>query len=147
MSPEETIDLLAIMAAYDQRTVGEADVIAWHAALADVVFEDARRSVIGHYRENDDRIMPSDVRSRALVYADDRAMTERTTEADGCGNPICQCTHTAPCDHGWVDAEAGVSPCPTCKPERLSRPTESRSAWLDRLRHENAAWRRRRGAA
>ena len=35
MTDDEIIDLLTMIAAYDQRTVGEADVVAWGAVSAD----------------------------------------------------------------------------------------------------------------
>lgn len=62
MNRSQTAALLAMCAAYDQRTIGETDVAAWHAALDDINAEDARRAVIGHYREQTQRIMPADIR-------------------------------------------------------------------------------------
>lgn len=46
--------------------------------------------------------------------------------AAGCGRPSCRCTHTDPCDRGWIDlppseyhgvVTARVAPCPICRPE------------------------------
>ncbi|MFF0864201.1 hypothetical protein ACFYUV_20750 [Nonomuraea sp. NPDC003560] len=64
MTPEEVIDLLSTAAAYDRRKVGEADVIAWHAAVKDLDFLDAQDAVIGHYTETTDWLMPAHVRKR-----------------------------------------------------------------------------------
>jgi hypothetical protein len=61
---EETIDLLTVAAAYDRRKVGEADAIAWHAAIGDLPFEDSRAAVVAHYQESGDWLMPSHVRTR-----------------------------------------------------------------------------------
>jgi hypothetical protein len=61
---EETVDLLTVAAAFDQRTIGEGDAIAWHAAVGDLAFGDSRQAVIDYYRENRERVMPSDVRQR-----------------------------------------------------------------------------------
>lgn len=64
MTIEEVIDLLATAAAYDRRTVGEADVVAWHRAVADLDFLDAQDAVVGHYTETTDWLMPAHVRKR-----------------------------------------------------------------------------------
>lgn len=45
-----------------------------------------------------------------------------------CGRTSCPCTHTAPCDHGWLDSPAyhnpqtgetyeTVAPCAICRPD------------------------------
>lgn len=84
---EETIDLLALAAAFDRRNIGESDSVAWHAALGDIPFADAQAAVIDHYREHREFIMPADVWTRvramradriarALVNAPDPELTE-----------------------------------------------------------------------
>ncbi|WP_460407359.1 hypothetical protein [Actinophytocola sediminis] len=65
MTRKETAVLLALIATYDQRTVGEADVEAWHA-IADVeawTFARARRAAIEHHRAGADkpRIRPAHI--------------------------------------------------------------------------------------
>lgn len=53
-------------------------------------------------------------------------------DAGHCGRTGCRCTHTPPCDHGWIDApdrvnhETGmvyeqVAPCPVCRPDAADR--------------------------
>jgi hypothetical protein len=64
MTIDEVVDLLTTAAAYDRRTVGEADAIAWHAAIGDLPFEDSRAAVVAHYRESREWLMPADVRQR-----------------------------------------------------------------------------------
>jgi hypothetical protein len=64
MTIEETIDVLAGAAAFDRRTVGEADAIAWHATIGDLRFDDCQAAVIAHYRETSDWLMPAHVRQR-----------------------------------------------------------------------------------
>lgn len=66
MTLGETIDLLTAAAAFDRRTVGEADAAAWHAAVGDLRFEDCQQAVIAHYRETSDWLMPAHVRQRVL---------------------------------------------------------------------------------
>ena len=72
MTPDETIDLLTLAAAYDRRTVGEGDVGAWHAAVGDLAFGDCRSAVIGHYTDSTDWLMPAHVRQRVRVIRDRR---------------------------------------------------------------------------
>lgn len=76
MTLEEAIDLLALAAAFDRRTIGEADAVAWHAALGDLGFGDAQAAVIGHYRESRDWIMPADVRNRVRAMRRERLARE-----------------------------------------------------------------------
>lgn len=72
MTLEETIDLLALAAAFDRRNIGESDTVAWHAALGDIPFADAQTAVIDHYREHREFIMPADVWTRVKAVRRDR---------------------------------------------------------------------------
>ena len=76
MTPDETIDLLCVAAAFDRRTTGESDVIAWHAAVGDLDFTDSRAAVIAHYQESRDWVMPADVRTRVRAMRRDRLARE-----------------------------------------------------------------------
>ena len=67
MTLEETIDLLTVAAAYDKRTAGKADAIAWHAAAGDLDFADSRAAVVAHYSEGTEWLMPAHVRRRVLA--------------------------------------------------------------------------------
>lgn len=64
MTDEEIIDLLTTAAAFDRRTVGDADVIAWRAAVGDLDFPDAQLAVTQHYTNSTDWLMPAHVRTR-----------------------------------------------------------------------------------
>jgi hypothetical protein len=57
----ETARLLTMIAAYDQRTLGESDVIAWHAVIGRVSFEAAKHAVVNYYARSRYRMMPCDV--------------------------------------------------------------------------------------
>jgi len=57
----EVARLLTFAATFDQRTIGEADVLAWYALLAPKVYDDAMESVRRWYADHRDRIMPADV--------------------------------------------------------------------------------------
>lgn len=62
LTKSEIALLLALCASFDQRTIGEADVEAWHEILGeDLSFTDARTRVLAHYRVSNERIMPSDI--------------------------------------------------------------------------------------
>lgn len=72
MTLEETIDLLAVAAAFDRRTVGEGDALAWQAAIGDLDFADSHAAVVAHYRDSTDWIMPGHVRQRVKAMRADR---------------------------------------------------------------------------
>jgi len=55
-------ELLGFAASFDNRTVGDADIIAWLKAIGDLPFADAEAAVAAHYRnEPDKRLMPGHV--------------------------------------------------------------------------------------
>lgn len=62
MNHSEVAKLLALAASRDQRTVGDADVLAWHEDLEDLDFADAREALRRHFRESTDRLMPAHIR-------------------------------------------------------------------------------------
>lgn len=63
MTEHDVIDVLTAIAAYDQRTVGESDVQAWHAIAQHANWnrDDALRAVVDHYANETKRIMPADI--------------------------------------------------------------------------------------
>jgi len=63
MNRAEVSLLLGVCASFDARTIGEADVIAWHDVLGDLNYSDAVNAVKSHYGSSADRIMPAHVRS------------------------------------------------------------------------------------
>lgn len=82
MTPEETGAILALCASYDARTVGKADVLAWHHAIGDLPYDDARAAVLAHYRDRRDRIMPADVRHRVKTIREERIKALPTPAPD-----------------------------------------------------------------
>lgn len=72
MSPEEVVDLLTLVASYDRRTVGKADVDAWFMATGDLPFEDAKVAVVKHYRESREWLMPADIRKHVRAIREAR---------------------------------------------------------------------------
>jgi hypothetical protein len=63
MTPAEVARLLAKAAAFDQRTVGDADVMAWHEAVADLDPALAMRAVTRWYQRNEQRITVAALRT------------------------------------------------------------------------------------
>jgi hypothetical protein len=61
MDLKETLALLTLAAAFDQRTVGKADVVAWQRLLADVRYADAELAVEQFFASTKARLMPVDV--------------------------------------------------------------------------------------
>lgn len=80
MTPGDTARVLAKAAAFDQRTIGEADVRAWHEVLSDLHPADALAAVTEHYTETDQRIMPVHVRRRAITIGAERLRLERAED-------------------------------------------------------------------
>lgn len=53
--------VLGDAAAFDNRTIGKADTLAWFRAIGHLNVTEARSAVIAHYSETRDRLMPFDV--------------------------------------------------------------------------------------
>lgn len=80
MTPAQTAELLAFCAAFDRRTVGKADVLAWQTVLGNLDPDAARQAVTQHYTTETRWIMPADI--RAAVLANRRDRLDRHTEAE-----------------------------------------------------------------
>ena len=76
MTPAEVARVLAKASAFDQRTIGEADVAAWYEIVARVDLVDALIAVTRHYTETSARIMPADLLRHAKVAREDRRRRE-----------------------------------------------------------------------
>lgn len=64
MNPEAIGDVLAVAAAFDNRTVGIADSAAWFKVIGHLDQHEAEEAIIAHYAETTDRIMPAHVLTR-----------------------------------------------------------------------------------
>jgi hypothetical protein len=62
MTRDEVIDLLSLAAAFDRRKPDGASADAWHLAVGDLSFDDAKLAVVDHYRESSEWLMPAHVR-------------------------------------------------------------------------------------
>jgi hypothetical protein len=76
----ETALLLGAIAARDQRTVGETDVLAWHEDLEDLDFADCRAAVTRHFRDSTERIMPAHIRRHVRAIRDARRASQVVAE-------------------------------------------------------------------
>lgn len=86
MNPAEIAAVLTKAAAYDRRTIGRADVAAWHEALQDIDLQDALAAVTRHYRASTEWLMPGHIRDavaelrrgrRRLGHSDALALPSR----------------------------------------------------------------------
>lgn len=75
--------VLAKAAAYDQRTIGETDVRAWHDAIGDLDFADAHTAVTRHYRNHTERIMPAHIRRMVAELKAERRAHHETLALPG----------------------------------------------------------------
>lgn len=73
MTPDEVALVLTKASAVDQRTIGEADVLAWHEILERVELADAIEAVKRHYAASRERIMPADVLKLSRTVRDERS--------------------------------------------------------------------------
>lgn len=88
MNIGETTQALALAQAYDNRTVGEVNIRAWHAILGDLDWVDVMEAIREHYAVETTWIMPAHIRSRAGAMAQQRAAAAAAT--------------------GWAPGQAGV---------------------------------------
>lgn len=145
MKRSETAMLLAVAAAFDQRTIGDADVIAWYDVLSRWNFDDAKNVIRDFYsHDHERRVSPGHINDTLIAEDLRRKLAERgSLGGDHCGNPDCDCTHTDECDRGWMEPiamESAVVPCPRCRPGRSGKPGESRAQWQARIQLEDSAW-------
>lgn len=75
MNDDEIVDLLTAVAAYDRRTGGKGDVIAWRAAAhaAGWTFEEALAAVAEHFAHSTAWLMPAHVTAIIKAHRRDRA--------------------------------------------------------------------------
>lgn len=86
MQLSEAAEILTMCIAFDRRTVGEADVTAWHLVLGDIEKQDAAIAVRDHYTTSDEWLMPATLR-RLAVAARNRRTLNPQVAAPGCWEP------------------------------------------------------------
>lgn len=73
VTPADAAELLMIAAAFDRRTIGEADAVAWADALHDLDPMMCAAGVRSHYRDTAEWIMPSHIRQRVKALRETAA--------------------------------------------------------------------------
>lgn len=96
MNRAEVARLLAYAAAFDKRTIGDADVLAWHDVLDRTAYEPAHAAVREWYREHSEPISPANINQGVRGTEIDRSPAYR---------PLREAIAAA-------DAAAGDSPMP-----------------------------------
>lgn len=77
MTPGDAVRVLTKAAAFDSRTIGQADAAAWYEAIGELDVADALAAVTRHYATSTDRLMPAHVRRIAADLARERHRAER----------------------------------------------------------------------
>lgn len=110
MNLSETARLLGAMAAFDRRTVGDADVIAWQAVMEDISFQDAMAAVKQHYSDDDAWLMPMHVRRavKAMEEQRDRVASANPWAPGQWGTPKAEAAPELP--SGERMTEVSLSP-------------------------------------
>lgn len=80
MNLEETGAVLAKAAGFDNRTVGPANVLAWHEVLGDLNVHDCLRAITLHHRASTEYLMPAHIRRLAEDVRRDRQDQELEAE-------------------------------------------------------------------
>jgi hypothetical protein len=107
MTPIEVGRVLVKASAFDQRTVGEVDIMAWHEILRRVEYADALEAVTRHYTETRERLMPADVIRHARSIREDRRGKEIAGRSDALALPSRYETD----EERNVRIKAGVTQC------------------------------------
>jgi hypothetical protein len=76
MTLDEVALVLGKCAGIDQRTIGRADVLAWHELIGHLQLADALEAVKRWYGARRDRIMPSDIIDGVRAIHNERAHAE-----------------------------------------------------------------------
>lgn len=107
MNLRDTAKVLAKAAAFDQRTVGEADVLAWHETVSDLDVDDALAAVSRWYRDRSDRLMPAHLREAVRLVRADRRKAARIAAAEAAAERA-SAAHEEPARRFWGQLEPGA---------------------------------------
>lgn len=73
ITPADAARLLALAAAFDRRTIGEADAVAWADALDGLTVDECSTAIRAHYRQTTEWLMPAHIRAHVLMVRRDIA--------------------------------------------------------------------------
>jgi hypothetical protein len=89
MTPTDISKILAKAAAFDQRTVGDADILAWLEALGDLDPADALAAVTCHYQRSEERLKPVHVIAGVAEIRRERRRRDRERrESEAAGRAL-----------------------------------------------------------
>lgn len=92
MTPAEVADVLTKCSAFDQRSIGEGDVLAWHEVIGRMDVGDCLNAVTKYYSENGasaGRVMAADIKRLAAGFRDQRRSREnQAARAIGAGPTV-----------------------------------------------------------
>lgn len=89
MKESEAARLLALAAAFDQRTVGPEDIGAWALALGDFKSSECAEAIRAHYTDSSDRIMPAHITRQVQQQRRAAASGHTRPAPPECSNPEC----------------------------------------------------------
>lgn len=140
MNLSETADLLTAMSAFDRRTIGDGDVIAWQAVLSDASFEDCVEAVKRYYAEQTEWMMPAHVRRLVRdIHGEREAMARATGWAPGqAGVPKDQALPEVPTGERLALSDLPAAVADLISRVRADLPEGSREALMPR----RVAWER-----
>ncbi len=81
MDARDVARVLTKAAAFDQRTVGDGDILAWLDAIGDLDVVDALAAVTRHYRDSTDFLRPAHLRRQVAGIVQERANADRERDA------------------------------------------------------------------
>lgn len=87
MNHDEMVDLLSLISARDNRTVGHATVLAWLEDIGDLAFNDCRAAVTRHFSESGEWLMPATVRRLVKAVRAERLQGFQYVPVDGDDDP------------------------------------------------------------
>lgn len=135
MNITEAANILGLAATYDRRTIGDAEIVAWQAALSDVNFADAQTAVVAHYRDSTDWLMPAHVRHGAEAIDRERRRVEgRRLEIEYADREIAAAIERGPLRDRSAEVRALVNEIRGVLPDGN----------LDSLRYGHRHWREQR---
>jgi hypothetical protein len=88
ITPADASELLTLAAAFDRRTIGRADALAWADALHDLDPRDCADAIRTHFRESTEYLMPVHVRTGVKAIRAERLRRYGRNEPEYDGNDV-----------------------------------------------------------
>jgi hypothetical protein len=82
MTKAETARLLALIAAFDKRTVGETEIEAWHLIIGHLDPQDCAEAVRQHFTDSTAYLMPAHIVKAATLAGERREGRRRVAELE-----------------------------------------------------------------